>query len=56
MKDLPFLSDSERADMMKSLAEAEADVVAGRGVRFNPATFVDETMARRAEVLHKKAR
>jgi hypothetical protein len=55
MEEVPLLSENERADMLKSLAEAEADVAAGRGVRFNPTTFVDDMMTRWAELLNKKA-
>lgn len=39
MEDLPVLSDSERADLLRALKEAEADIAAGRFAEYDPVTF-----------------
>ncbi|MCW5717172.1 MAG: hypothetical protein KIS68_04995 [Bauldia sp.] len=39
MEDIPVLNDAERADLLRALKEAEADISAGRFTEYDPATF-----------------
>lgn len=39
MEELPVLSDTERADLLRSLQEAEARVKAGKTVDYDPKIF-----------------
>jgi hypothetical protein len=39
MEDIPVLSDSERADLITSLREAEARVKAGKATDYDPKAF-----------------
>jgi hypothetical protein len=44
MEEVPILSEEERAELIASLKEAEAEIAAGKGVPFNPETFRDEML------------
>ena len=46
MEEVPVLSDAEREEFMASLREAEADIAAGRSLRFDPKTFKEDVIAR----------
>jgi hypothetical protein len=39
MEEIPVLSEQERAELLRSLKEAEARVTAGEAVDYDPATF-----------------
>jgi hypothetical protein len=39
MEEIPVLSDEERADLLKSLKDAEARAKAGEAVDYDPETF-----------------
>jgi hypothetical protein len=39
MEEIPVLSERERADLLKSLQDAEARMKAGKGVDYDPKTF-----------------
>ena len=45
MEEMPVLSETERAEMLASLKEAEARVAAGQYSVFDPATFKDRMLA-----------
>jgi len=54
MEEVPVLSAAEREDFMAGLREAEEDIAAGRGTPFDPDTFVEDMMRRRAAYLATK--
>ena len=39
MEEVPILSDAERAQMFASLKEAEAEIAAGKSIRYDSGTF-----------------
>ena len=39
MEEVPVLNDKERADLIGSLQQAQADTAAGKGSEFDPDTF-----------------
>jgi hypothetical protein len=39
MEEIPVLSETERADLVASLKEAEARIKAGEGIDYHPKTF-----------------
>ena len=39
MEEVPILSDTERADLLASLKEAEAQIADGRSVKYDSQTF-----------------
>ena len=39
MEEVPILSEAERAQMLASLKEAEAEIAAGRSIRYDSETF-----------------
>ena len=39
MEEIPVLDDTERADLIRSLKEAEARVQAGKAIDYDPKTF-----------------
>jgi len=39
MEEIPVLSETERADLVASLKEAEARIKAGKGIDYDPKTF-----------------
>jgi hypothetical protein len=45
MEEIPVLSDAERADLIKSLEEAEARIEAGEFVEYDPKAFKDRLLA-----------
>ena len=45
MEEVPVLSDAEREEFLASLREAEADIAAGRSVRFDEHTFKERFIA-----------
>ena len=54
MEEVPIVSDAERAEMLASLKEAEAQIAAGEYVAHDPSTFVERLMEIRANALRKK--
>ena len=56
LEEAPLLTEDQRADMIKSLKEAEARIAAGRYVEHDPDAFVARLMElRAAAILPKKA-
>jgi hypothetical protein len=41
MEEIPVLDEGERAELVGSLEEAEADISAGKGAEFDPKSFKD---------------
>lgn len=41
MEEVPVLDNSERAELLGSLKEAEADIKGGKGAEYDPRTFKD---------------
>jgi hypothetical protein len=41
MEEIPVLDENERAELIRSLKEAEADIQAGRSMEYDPKTFKD---------------
>jgi hypothetical protein len=39
LEEVPVLEDDERAELLASLKEAEADIKAGKGIDYDPKTF-----------------
>jgi hypothetical protein len=39
LEEVPVLDDDERAELLASLKEAEADIQAGKGIEYDPKTF-----------------
>ena len=54
MEEMPVLSEAERAELIASLQEAEAEIAAGHYTVHDPATFVERLMGIRAAALAKK--
>ena len=44
MEEIPVLSETERAELLASLKEAEKRVAAGEAVEFDPKTFKDRLL------------
>lgn len=44
MEEIPVLSEKERAELLRSLKEAEAQIKAGKGIEFDPKTFKKRMM------------
>ena len=44
MEEIPVLSESERADLLQSLKDAEARAAAGEAVDYDPETFKPRLM------------
>jgi hypothetical protein len=45
MEELPVLSDTERADLLASLRDAEARIEAGEGLEYETKSFRDRLIA-----------
>lgn len=45
MEEVPVLSEKERTELVMSLKKAKADVTAGQGSVYDPATFKDRLIA-----------
>jgi hypothetical protein len=45
MEEVPVLSEKERTELVMSLKKAEANVKAGKGSVYDPATFKDRLIA-----------
>jgi hypothetical protein len=41
MEEIPLLSERERAELLASLKEAEAEIKAGKGIRYDSKKFKD---------------
>ncbi|WP_178134069.1 hypothetical protein [Vineibacter terrae] len=41
MEEIPVLSERERAALLASLKKAEARIIAGKGIDYDPKTFRD---------------
>ena len=39
LEEVPVLDDDERAELLASLKEAEADIKAGKGIEYDPKAF-----------------
>jgi hypothetical protein len=45
MEEVPVLDDRERAELISSLQQAEAEIAAGKGVEFDPDAFRDRLLS-----------
>jgi hypothetical protein len=49
MEEMPLPSEAERAEMIVTLQQAEAEIAAGKFIVHEPARFVDEMLGLRAQ-------
>ena len=44
MEEIPVLDDGERAELLASLKQAEAEIKAGKAIDYDPKTFKDRLL------------